>query len=71
MRSAVPALKRSAWVQNPIDAFIAANQERLELVPIEPAAKQTLLRRVYLDLIGLPPTTEQLRAFLADDSPNA
>lgn len=71
IRPAVPAVKRSAWIQNPIDAFIAANYERLGVVPIEPAAKHLLLRRVYLDLIGLPPTTDELRAFLDDESPNA
>lgn len=71
MRPAVPAVKRGAWVRNPIDAFIAANQERKYLLPTERAAKHILLRRVYLDLIGLPPTVEELRAYLADESPSA
>src|SRR5439155_16845077 len=52
-RPAVPSVKQGSWVRNPIDAFIAANYERLSLSPEEPAEKQVLLRRVYLDLIGL------------------
>lgn len=71
VRPAVPAVQRGSWVGNPIDAFVAANYERLGLPPAEPAEKQVLLRRVYLDLIGLPPTIDELRAFLADDSPGA
>src|SRR5262245_25230701 len=71
VRPAVPAVQRGSWVRNPIDAFVAANYERLGLSPAEPAEKQVLLRRVYLDLIGLPPTVDELRAFLADESPGA
>jgi mono/diheme cytochrome c family protein len=59
------------WVRNPIDAFVAARQAELGVKPLPPAKKHLLLRRVYLDLIGLPPTREQLHAFLKDDSPNA
>jgi mono/diheme cytochrome c family protein len=70
-RPDVPSVKRSQWVRNPIDAFIAAGHEREGLVPAEPTEKNVLLRRVYLDLIGLPPTTEELRVFLADGSPGA
>jgi hypothetical protein len=71
VRPVVPAVRRGAWVRNPIDAFIAANYERMGLSPAEPAEKQVLLRRVYLDLIGLPPTVDELHAFLADDAPGA
>jgi mono/diheme cytochrome c family protein len=71
VRPAVPTVRRTDWVQNPIDAFIAANHEQKGLTPVEPAPKHVLLRRVYLDLIGLPPTTDELQAFLADESPNA
>lgn len=56
---------------NPIDAFINATLVREKLAPLPPAEKHVLLRRVYLDLIGLPPTREELRAFLADESPEA
>jgi mono/diheme cytochrome c family protein len=67
----VPAVKNAAWVRNPIDAFVAAEQEKHGLHPMSPAPKNILLRRVYLDLIGLPPTQDELRAFLADRSPHA
>jgi hypothetical protein len=70
-RPEVPLAKRAEWVRNPIDAFIAAGHERQGLTPSEPAEKRVLLRRVYLDLIGLPPTAEELRAFLTDGSPKA
>ena len=53
---------------NPIDAFLTAAQEKRGLQPLAPADKRTLLRRVSLDLIGLPPTAEQVRAFLNDSS---
>jgi hypothetical protein len=59
------------WVKNPIDAFILVELDRRGLVPAPPAPKHVLLRRVYLDLTGLPPTQEELHAFLADDSPDA
>ncbi|HET6576063.1 MAG TPA: PSD1 and planctomycete cytochrome C domain-containing protein [Fimbriiglobus sp.] len=56
---------------NPVDAFLAAEWEKHGLTASPPADKPTLLRRVYLDLTGLPPTREDLEAFLADDSPGA
>src|SRR4029077_3151768 len=67
----VPVIGDPDWVRNPIDSFIAQEHARYGLKPHSPASKPALLRRVYLDLIGLPPTREQLRAFLADDSPDA
>jgi hypothetical protein len=70
-RPAVPQVENAAWVQNPVDAFIAAGHESRGLTPVTAADKATLLRRVYLDLVGLPPTRDELAAFLADDSPNA
>ncbi len=70
-RPAVPAVNRSDWGRNPIDAFIAQQHEAAGLIPAAPAPRAILLRRVYYDLIGLPPTPEQLHAFLADDSPEA
>ncbi|MBM3996139.1 MAG: DUF1553 domain-containing protein [Planctomycetes bacterium] len=69
-RPAVPKVA-GAWVRNPIDAFIAAEHVALGLKPRSEAPREVLLRRVYLDLIGLPPTPSELRAFLADTSPNA
>jgi hypothetical protein len=68
VRPAVPTVANRQWVLNPIDAFIADQHEQRNLTPVPPAPKHVLLRRVYLDLIGLPPTSEQLQAFLADDS---
>jgi mono/diheme cytochrome c family protein len=70
-RPAVPNPKNRQWVKNPIDAFIAVQHERRGLKPQPAEAKHILLRRVYLDLIGLPPTPEELQAFLNDKSPDA
>ena len=70
-RPEVPAVKNAAWVKNPIDAFVLAKLEENGLAPAPAATKTTLLRRVYFDLIGLPPTVEEVDAFLADESPNA
>ncbi|MCO6455084.1 MAG: DUF1549 domain-containing protein, partial [Pirellulaceae bacterium] len=71
-RPAVPATAGpSAVTGHPIDAFLAARRADSHLDP-QPAAPQgLLLRRVYLDLIGLPPSRDELRAFLADPSPDA
>jgi hypothetical protein len=59
------------WVRNPIDAFIAAEQEARTLKPRPEAPKEILLRRVYLDLIGLTPTPAEQRSFPADTAPDA
>ncbi|MGN6545517.1 MAG: PSD1 and planctomycete cytochrome C domain-containing protein [Aureliella sp.] len=67
----LPEVQRKEWVQTPIDAFILAKLEESGLVPAPPADKRTLLRRVYLDMIGLPPTPAEVDAFLADPSPSA
>ena len=70
-RPVPPAVKNKAWVKNPIDQFILAKLEKEGLRPNPPADRAALLRRAYYDMIGLPPTPEQVRAFLADQSPNA
>jgi hypothetical protein len=70
-RSPVPAVKNARGVANPIDAFILAKLEAKGLTPAAPASKTALMRRAYYDLIGLPPTPEEVEAFLADRSPNA
>jgi Protein of unknown function (DUF1553)/Protein of unknown function (DUF1549) len=57
--------------RNPIDAFVATERARHGLTANSPADRATLLRRVYLDLVGLPPTREELHVFLADTSPDA
>jgi hypothetical protein len=70
-RPPVPEVNNRAWVRNPIDAFVAAEREKRGLTPVAFADKRTLLRRVYLDLIGLPPAQEEMNAFLADNSKDA
>jgi hypothetical protein len=70
-RPPVPVVKNRDWVQTPVDAFVLAKLEEAELTPSPPASKTTLLRRLYYDLVGLPPTVEEVEAFLADQSPNA
>jgi len=69
-RPAVPETD-SQWAANPIDAYILAGLKSAGLQPSPAADRATLLRRVYLDLIGLPPTPEEVDAFLADPSPLA
>ena len=64
-------LKDPKWVRNPIDAFVLQRLEGEALKPSPEADKATVLRRVSLDLIGLPPTPAELDAFLKDTSPNA
>jgi hypothetical protein len=70
-RVEVPHVANAAWPRNEIDAFIAAEREKRGLHPVAAAEKHVLLRRVYLDLIGLPPTRDELHAFLADESSDA
>jgi len=71
VRPALPAVRNAAWVRNPIDAFVAAEQEKHGLRPLPPADRESLLRRVCLDLTGLPPTRDELHAFLADGGADA
>ena len=68
---ALPAVKNAAWVRNPIDRFILSRLEKEGLTPSPEADKITLLRRVTLDLTGLPPTPADVSAFLADNSKDA
>ncbi|HEV3340569.1 MAG TPA: DUF1553 domain-containing protein [Pirellulales bacterium] len=70
-RPATPQVKESNWLHNPIDAFVLDRIERAGLAHSPEADKTTLLRRVTLDLTGLPPTPDEVDAFLADDSPDA
>lgn len=66
-----PQSTNQPWIKNPIDAFIASALEKAKLTPKGPANKVTLLRRVYFDLIGLPPSPEQIEAFVKDKRPEA
>jgi len=63
-----PAVNHEAWVRTPLDRFIVARVEAAGLTPAPPAAPVELLRRLYLDVIGLPPTIAEQNAFLADTS---
>ncbi len=67
----VPQVSRPDWIRTPIDAFVLARLDREGLKPSPEASRETLLRRVSLDLTGLPPTIEELDAFLHDTSPDA
>ena len=69
--SPAPAVKDTAWPRTDVDRFILAAQEAKGLHPVGDADKRSLIRRVYFDLIGLPPTPEQIDAFLKDSSPEA
>jgi hypothetical protein len=60
-----------AWVKTPVDAFILAGLRKQDLKPAPPVDRPTLLRRVTFDLTGLPPTPQEIDAFVADKSPNA
>src|SRR6266511_2303008 len=63
-----PPVKNEAWIRNDVDRFVLAQLEANGMAPNEAADKQTLMRRVYYDLIGLPPTAEEVDDFLNDDS---
>ena len=67
----VPKVNNSAWVRNPIDAFILSKLETAGIVPSKQADKPTLIRRVCFDLTGLPPTLSESALYLADESANA
>ncbi len=67
----LPAVKEAAWVRNPVDNFILAKLEANQLKPAEEADRRTLIRRVTLDLTGLPPTPAEVDAFVKDRSPRA
>ena len=66
-----PPVPPTTWSTNPIDAFIAAEHQKRGIVPQKPADKRVWLRRVSLDLTGLPPSIAELEAFVADHSPDA
>jgi hypothetical protein len=70
-KPAVPAVKDTAWCQTPVDNFILEKLEGNAMAPNPAADKRTLIRRATFDLIGLPPTEEEVQAFIADTSPGA
>ena len=69
--SKVPNVKNAHWPKSPIDVFILAKLEESGLAPVADASRTTLVRRLYFDLIGLPPTPEQVEAFVTNSSPDA
>jgi cytochrome c553 len=70
-KSAPPAVKNVAWAKTDIDRYLLAGMESQGLKPVADADKRTLIRRVYLDLTGLPPTGDEVEAFVFDSSPDA
>ncbi|MBM3838028.1 MAG: DUF1553 domain-containing protein [Verrucomicrobia bacterium] len=70
-KTSLPAVKNLAWPRSQIDCFVLAKLEAKNLLPSPEADPRTLLRRLYFDLIGLPPTPDEIQSFLADDSPGA
>lgn len=70
-KPALPEVKKEGWPKNEIDYFILNKQEQKGFSPNEEADKERLLRRLSLDLVGLPPTLKMMDSFLADKSPNA
>ena len=68
---AVPAVKNSAWSAHPVDRFLLARLEQAGLQPAGPADRHTLIRRLSLVLVGLPPTPDEVSAFVRDESPDA
>ncbi len=71
MPPAQGALKNEAWCRTPIDRFMLAKMEAAGITPNPPVGKERLIRRVYFDLIGLPPSPEEVRAFVNDPAPDA
>jgi hypothetical protein len=70
-RHDAPAVRNSGWAQQPLDRFILARLEQAGLDPTPPADRPTWIRRVTFDLIGLPPTSEEVEAFVYDPAPDA
>ncbi len=68
---AAPAVKDAAWGKEAIDKFVLARLQAKGLKPVAPAGRRSLVRRAYFDLIGLPPTAEEVEAFVNDKSPDA
>lgn len=71
VRPQLPQVQDEKWTRNPVDHFILARLEKEGLKPAPPASKEALIRRAYLDVIGIPPTPKQVDDFLNDKSPDA
>ncbi len=70
-KPAIPDVKHAEWPRTPVNSFVLTRLEAAGLTPAPPADRRTLLRRVYFDLIGLPPTAEEVEAFEKDPAPDA
>ena len=71
LRHATPSVSQPDWLQNPVDGFILAELDAQSCSPAPPASRRVLARRLYYDLIGLPPTPAEMQTFLDDAAPNA
>lgn len=71
VRPTIPATRQSHWIRSPVDAFLLARLEQEGLTPSPETHRTTLIRRVTLDLIGLPPTVSEVQDFVADARPDA
>ena len=71
VRHDAPAVKDTKWVRTPIDAFVLAKLEANDVRPAQPATKETLLRRLFYTLTGLPPSPKDVADFVSDQSPDA
>ncbi len=71
VRPPLPEVKDSAWVRNPVDAFVLARLEKENLAPAPAASSTTLLRRLWLDLTGTPPAPAELQRCLEDSNPDS
>lgn len=67
----IPKVNQQAWIRNPIDAYILSHLEQNKLKPSSEANRSTLIRRLSLDLTGLPPSVDEVQQFLADNRPDA
>ncbi|HTN77224.1 MAG TPA: DUF1549 domain-containing protein, partial [Pirellulaceae bacterium] len=71
VRPTLPAVKNERWPRNEVDRFVLAKLEAKQLAPSPEADRRTLIRRLSFDLLGLPPTAEEVAAFVADTDPQA
>jgi hypothetical protein len=71
VRPDIPSVSDPSWPKDDLDKFILAGLDANGIAPAAPADRRTLIRRLYFDLIGLPPTPEQIEAFMADPAPDA
>jgi hypothetical protein len=70
-RPTVPTVQNAGWCVNSVDKFVLAKLEQKSMLPAAPASKEALLRRAYFDLIGLPPSPQQITAFVQNNDANA